>query len=164
MTDEELVEIIELLRRRGTDVDYVEAKSARHALPKRLWETLSAFANLPGGGVLVLGLDENQEFATVGVANAGKVQADLASLCDQMEPPLRPLLRVHDFEGQQPVVAEVPEVSLEQKPCYYKGSGLYTGAFVRVGDGDRQMSQYEVHLYLESRGQPQHDLEIVAGA
>ena len=32
------------------------------------------------------------------------------------------------------------------------------------GDGDRQMSQYEVHLYLESRGQPQHDLEIVADA
>ena len=26
------------------------------------------------------------------------------------------------------------------------------------------MSQYEVHLFLESRGQPQHDVEIVEGA
>ena len=38
-----------------------------------------------------------------------------------------------------------------------------TGSCLRVGDGNRQMSQYEVHLFLESRGQPQHDLEIVEG-
>lgn len=164
MTDEELTELIEVLRRRGTDLEYVEAKRSAQALPKRLWETLSAFANQRGGGVLVLGLDESQGFATAGVRDIGKVQADLASVCDQMEPPLRPLIGVHDFEGGQLVVAEVPEVPLEQKPCYYRGSGLYAGSYVRVADGDRQMSQYEVHLLLESRGQPQHDLEIVEGA
>lgn len=164
MTNEELTELIELLRRRGTDLEYVEAKSSAQALPKRLWETLSAFANQRGGGVVILGLDENQGFATAGVRDIGKVQADLASVCDQMEPPLRPLIGVHDFEGGQLVVAEIPEVPLEQKPCYYRGSGLYTGSYVRVADGDRQMSQYEVHLLLESRGQPQHDLETVEGA
>jgi ATP-dependent DNA helicase RecG len=164
MTDEELVEIIELLRRRGTDVDYVEAKSAKNALPKRLWETLSSFANQRGGGIIVLGLDEQNEFAATGVEDVAKVQADLASLCDQMEPPLRPLIKVHDFEGRQLVVAEIPEAPIEQKPCFYRGSGLYTGSFVRVADGDRQISQYEVHLFLESRGQPQHDLEIVKDA
>jgi ATP-dependent DNA helicase RecG len=164
MTGEELAELIDLLRRRGTDLEYVEAKSSAHALPKRLWETLSAFANQRDGGVIVLGLDENEGFATVGVEDVGKVQADLASVCDQMEPPLRPLIGVHDFEGGQLVVAEIPEVPLEQKPCYYRGSGLYTGSYVRVADGDRQMSQYEVHLLLESRGQPQHDLEIVEDA
>ena len=129
-----------------------------------MWESLSAFANQRGGGVIVLGLDESQGFATVGVADAGKVQADLASLCDQMDPPLRPLIRVHDFEGRQLVVAEIPEVPREQKPCYYKGSGLYTGSYIRVADGDRQMSQYEVHHFLENRGQPRHDVEIVEGA
>ena len=164
MTDEELHEIIDLLRRRGTDIEFVEAKSAKTALPKHLWQTLSAFANQRGGGIIMLGLDENQGFAAVGVDDPGKVQADLASLCDQMEPVLRPLLRIHDFEGRQLVVAEVPEIPLEQKPCHYRGSGLYTGSFVRVGDGNRQLSQYEVHSFLESRGQPAHDAEIVPGA
>jgi ATP-dependent DNA helicase RecG len=163
MTDEDLVDIIGQLRRRGADFEFVEAKRAENALPKRLWETLSSFGNQRGGGVIILGLDESQGFATTGVKDVKKVQADLASACDAMEPPLRPLIRVHDFEGQQLVVAEVPEVGIEQKPCFYKGSGLYTGSYVRVADGDRQMSQYEVHLYLESRGQPRHDLEIVPG-
>ena len=133
-------------------------------MPKRLWETLCSFANQRGGGIIVLGLDEGQRFATVGVADVGKTQADLASLCDQMEPPLRPLIRVHGFEGHQLVVAEIPEVPQQQKPCYYRGSGLYTGSFVRVADGDRQMSQYEVHYFLENRGQPRHDAQIVEGA
>jgi ATP-dependent DNA helicase RecG len=135
---------------------------AENAVPKRLWETLSAFANQRGGGVIILGLDESQQFATTGVKDVKKVQADLASMCDDMEPRLRPVIRVHDFESAHLVVAEVPEVGREQKPCFHRGSGLYTGSYVRVGDGDRQMSQYEVHLYLENRGQPCHDLEIVA--
>lgn len=163
MTDDELIEHITAIRRRGTDLQYVEAKKVVSALPKRLWETLSAFANQPGGGVIILGLDETQQYKAVGVKDVAKVQADLASACDEMEPPLRPLIRGHDIEGVQLVVAEVPEVAPEQKPCFYKGSGLYTGSFIRVGDGDRQMTQYEVHSFLENRGQPTHDLEPVPG-
>ena len=164
MTDEELIEIVELLRRRGTDLEYVEAKSARTALPKRMWESLSAFANQRGGGVIVLGLDESQGFATVGVADVGKVQADLASLCDQMDPPLRPLIRVHDFEGRQLVVGRNPGGAARTKAGPLSRQRPVYRLVPRVGDGNRQMSQYEFHLFLESRGQPQHDLEIVEGA
>jgi ATP-dependent DNA helicase RecG len=155
--------LIETLRRWKTDIEDVEAKKSAHALPKRLWETLSSFANQPGGGTIILGLDETADFACVGVQDVAKIQADLASLCDEMELPLRPLIRVHEVEAAQLVVAEIPEVALEQKPCYYRGSGLYTGSFVRVADGDRKMSQYEVHLALENRGQPTHDTEPVSG-
>jgi ATP-dependent DNA helicase RecG len=163
LTDDELFELVTTLRRWGSDIEDLEAKRATHALPKRLWETLSSFANQPGGGTIILGLDETAGFDAVGVVDVAKIQSDLASLCDDMEPPLRPLIRVHEFEGAKLVVGEVPEVAIEQKPCYYRGSGLYTGSFVRVADGDRQMSQYEVHLALESRGQPTHDIEIVPG-
>ena len=58
MTDEELQEHIALLRRVRTDFRHVEAKLAWGGLLKRLWETLSAFANTSGGGVIILGLDE----------------------------------------------------------------------------------------------------------
>ena len=59
----------------------VEAKRAEHELPKRLWETLSAFANTRGGGVLILGLDQTAGFAVIGVKNPARMMQDLASLC-----------------------------------------------------------------------------------
>ena len=40
MTDEELAELVELLRRRGTDLECGDAKKSETAMPKRLWETL----------------------------------------------------------------------------------------------------------------------------
>ncbi|MFQ5856200.1 MAG: helix-turn-helix domain-containing protein [Anaerolineae bacterium] len=47
------------LREVGADLTHVEAKRAERALPRRLWETLSAFANTPSGGVIILGVDES---------------------------------------------------------------------------------------------------------
>lgn len=164
MTHEELHEILRQLRQHGSEVAGVEAKCARDQLPRRLWETLSAFSNTASGGVIVLGVDEESGFAVTGIGPAAKLQADLASLCaDQMEPPLRPLIQLWEIEGETVLSAEIPELSPEQKPCYYKGGGLPNGAFVRVGDGDRRLSPYEVQALFESRGQPQHDAEPVPG-
>jgi ATP-dependent DNA helicase RecG len=47
--------------------------------------------------------------------------------------------------------------TLAQKPCFYRGAGLTNGAFIRVGDGDRKLTPYEVQLLLASRGQPRED-------
>lgn len=162
MTSEELQAIVTTLRQVGIDHRIVEAKKAQRALPQRLWETLSAFANSPGGGILILGLDEEKDFAATGVENAGKLQSDLASLCDQMEPPLRPLIEVHTLEDQQVVTAEIPEVPADHKPCYYKGAGAMSGAFLRVADGDRRLTEYEVHLFWEARRPPRHDRQVLA--
>lgn len=164
MTTDELLELIESLRALATDSLHVEAKRAEHALPGRLWETLSAFSNTPGGGVLILGLDETSGFTTVGVKNPKKIQQDLASLCGEMEPPLRPAIELHRIEGKTLVVAEVPEIEIGQKPCYYRGAGLTNGAFIRVADGDRRLNPYEVQVMLASRGQPREDETPVAEA
>lgn len=80
-----------------------------------------------------------------------------------IEPPIRPLVRVHQFEGEQIVVAEVPEIDLAQKPCFYKGAGMTKGSFVRVSDGDRRLSAYEVQVMLSSRGQPRDDEQALPG-
>jgi ATP-dependent DNA helicase RecG len=161
MTLEELEEILQALREVGGDIANVEVKRAEGGLPKRLWETLSAFANTPGGGTVILGLDEATGFRVVGVRDPARLQSDLASLCDLMDPPLRPLIQVHTLEGRPVLVAEIPEVPHTQKPCYYRGAGLMTGAFIRVADGDRQLTQYEIQVYLDGRGQPIYDLEPV---
>jgi ATP-dependent DNA helicase RecG len=164
MTSDELRELLEQLQQHGTEQTSVEAKRARDGVPKRIWETLSAFANTPGGGVLLLGVDEAAGFAPTGVSNPAKTQADLGAVAaDQMEPPLRPLLQVFDVDGAQIVAAEVPELPAGAKPCYYQGAGLPNGAFIRVGDGDRKLTPYEVQALFEARGQPRHDVEPVEG-
>lgn len=163
MTSDELREMLEQLQRQGTELTNVEAKRARDGLPKRIWETLSAFANTPGGGVLLLGVDEQEGFAPTGVSNPARMQADLGSVAGQMEPPLRPLLQVFEIDEAPIVVAEVPELPASAKPCYYQGAGLPNGAFIRVGDGDRKLTPYEVQALFEARGQPRHDVEPVDG-
>jgi ATP-dependent DNA helicase RecG len=71
-----------------------------------------------------------------------------------MEPALRPYIQIHTFEGVPLLVAEVPELPREQKPCYYKGACITKGAYIRVHDGDRQLSSYEVQMMLSSGGRP----------
>ncbi|HEY4240297.1 MAG TPA: ATP-binding protein [Kofleriaceae bacterium] len=163
MTDAELAELVAGLREVGGDHLDVEAKASETELPKHLWHSLSAFANASGGGVIVLGLDERSGFRAVGVRHANKLQQDLASLCDQMEPPLRPQIRPHKLERATVIVAEVPEIERALKPCYYKGAGITNGSFVRVADGNRRLSSYEVQVLLASRGQPREDEVPVSG-
>ncbi|WP_433371624.1 ATP-binding protein [Streptosporangium sp. CA-115845] len=163
MLDGELTEIVGNLRALGGDIADVEVKASRTELPKSTRETLSAFANTHGG-VLILGLDETKGFAPTGVRDPVRLSSDLAALCSaDMEPALRPLIRIHDFEGVKLVVAEIPEVDPSRRPCFYRGVGMTKGSFVRVGDGDRRLSSYEVQVMLSSRGQPREDEQGVPG-
>jgi ATP-dependent DNA helicase RecG len=163
MLDAELTEIIGNLRALGADIADAEVKNSSGGLPKSLRETLSAFSNTRGG-VIILGLDESQGFAPSRLPDPAKLAADLASMCaSEMEPALRPLIRVHHFEGEPIVVAEIPELDPAQRPCYYKGAGMTKGSFVRVSDGDQRLSAYEVQLLLSSRGQPRDDEQAVSG-
>jgi ATP-dependent DNA helicase RecG len=117
------------------------------------------------GGVVILGLDEGSGFAPAGLLNPAKIAADLGSMCSsEMEPPLRPLIGIHQFEGEQVVVAEIPGLDPAQRPCFYIGAGMTKGSFVRVSDGDRRLSSYEVQVMLSSRGQPRDDEQAVPGA
>ena len=162
--DADVAELINALRTFDTDHRHVEAKRAQTALPKKLWESLSAFANAPGGGVILLGVDESAGFVVTGVDDPQKVMSDLASMCDTMHPPLRPPITLHRIDGKTVISCEVAELTLDQKPCYYTGAGLKNGAFIRVADGDRQLSDYEVYALRTAGGHPRDDEEPVQGA
>ena len=60
------------------------------------------------------------------------------------------------FENQMIVVAYVPELPKNQKPCYITQKGRYEGAFIRSGDGDRRLSPYEVDRLAEGAFQPHY--------
>jgi ATP-dependent DNA helicase RecG len=158
LTDDEVLELIEALRQASTDTLDVEAKASTKGLPKSMRETLSSFSNTHGGGVILLGVDEESGFQIVGVDDPKKVQADLASLCSKdMVPPVRPIIRVHALAEKSVIVAEVPEMDPAQKPCYYKGKGQAAGSYTRTGDGDIPLTQYEVAMMIASRGRPRED-------
>ncbi|MEV6983732.1 ATP-binding protein [Sphaerisporangium sp. NPDC051017] len=123
MLDGELAEIVADLRALGGDIADVEVKTSRTELPKSTRETLSAFANTHGG-VLILGLDETKGFAPTGVRDPAKLAGDLASLCStDMEPALRPLIRVHDFEGSKIIVGRGPGGRSEPTAVFLQGRG-----------------------------------------
>ncbi len=164
MAQTEIEEIVLRLRAHGTDTPDIEAKASARALPRSVRESISAFAN-GSGGTVVLGLAEEDGFAAVGVEDPVKVRDDLASLCaDGFVPPVRAEIEIVSFEDRALVVAVVPETPRGEKPCYVKDQGIYTGSYIRGGDGDRHLTQYEVGVLIAGRGQPRDDAELVSDA
>lgn len=163
MTPEELADAVAALRAFDAEVRDVEAKSAARGLPRSLRSTASAFSNT-AGGIVLLGIDEEAGFAAVDLEDPGKIASDLAAmLTDQFEPPIRALVSPHEFEGCRIVVAEIPQLPFDQKPCYYKGAGISAGSWTRTGASNRRLTPYEVQILLSSRGQPRDDERAVPG-
>jgi len=161
----DLRRIIDEVQNRQSELDSVEVKAARRGTPKRIYEPLSALANRTGGGIILFGLDESSDFSIVGVGNAHQLQEEITSLAsDNMEPALRPEFTIDEIDGETVVAAEIDEVPASQRPCFYKTAGLPKGAYLRVGNTNRQMTEYEVFGYLSGRGQPIHDEDTVPDA
>lgn len=160
MTKEDLDRLIAEVQHRQSELNDVEVKSARSGTPKRLYEAVSAFANRTGGGVILFGLDENADFGVVGVKDAHRLQSDIGDLASsETEPALRPEFTVEDIGGKTVVAVEIAEVPTVQRPCYYKPAGLQKGAYIRVGNTNRQMTDYEIFGYVSARAQPTFDEE-----
>lgn len=156
--------LVARVRRLGTDLTEVEVKAATRGLPRTTVETVSAFAN-GIGGVLLLGLSEQEGFEPEAGFDAPAIRDALARACaDDLEPPLRAPIEIEEFEGQYLVRLDVPELDAVAKPCFIKARGAYQGSFIRGGDGDRRLTSYEVSQLLSNRAQPVHDAEPVADA
>ncbi len=78
-----------------------------------------------------------------------------------MVPPVRAYIEVHRIHQRTVITAEIPELPAVNKPCYHPSAGLTNGAFIRVADGDRKLTAYEVQMMLSARGQPKDDEEAV---
>lgn len=159
-----LADVVAGLRAVGTEFEDVEAKRAVGGVPESLASTLSAFANARGG-IIILGLDEQQGFAASGVPDAAATRNGVVSVArEKLTPSLTPSVEVAPFEGVNLVVAEVEPLPPAQRPCYVTTKGLYGGAYIRVGDGDHRLTPYEIDRLRENAGQPRWDEEPVLQA
>lgn len=151
-------ELLKSLRERGSELDDIEVKDATGGTPTRLWQSFSALANRSGGGTLILGLSPDL-FQPTGLKHLDALQRDIGNVCAEMEPPIRPAFDTFTVErGKRVLVVSIPECARHHKPCFYMPKGLPAGAFIRVGDSDRVMTDYEVQSHIAARGQPEEDI------
>jgi ATP-dependent DNA helicase RecG len=164
MDTAEVRSLVSLLRARGTDLTDVEAKAAVGGLPKSVRDSISAFSN-DRGGTIILGLEEATGFGLAPAFDAVRIRDALAAACaDDMEPPVRAEVSIVDFDGGALVEADVPQLDPRFKPCFVKARGEYNGSFTRGGDGDRKLTDFEIHLLHTNRGQPNDDAQPVPHA
>ncbi|WP_313555475.1 ATP-binding protein [Miniimonas arenae] len=151
--------VVDILRAEGSDVADIEAKSAAGGYPEGLAPTLSAFGNLPGGGVVVLGLAESDGFAARGVYDVPDAKRRLAAQArDAVRPPLRVTFEDAPVDGQTVVIARVAELRSSDKPCIVTATGR---AYLRSYDGDYRLSEQEVAAFVAERHTPRYDREPV---
>lgn len=114
MTNEELIEKLELIQKFKCETPTLEIKSAEQGCPKHLYDSLSSFSNQDDGGIIVS--------------------------------------------------AEIPGADISDRPVFYRGRGRVKGSFIRVGDSDEPMTEYEVYSYEAYRKKYQDDIRVIERA
>ena len=161
MQQEDLILFVKRVQKMKCKMQTLEVKAAAQGCPTRLYDTLSGFSNQDDGGILLFGLDEKTGFSIVGVYDAQDLQKKVNEQCKQMEPVVRPLFTVCEIDNKVVVSAEIPAVDISERPVYYRGVGRIKGSYVRVGESDEPMSEYEIYSYDAFRKRTQDDLRIV---
>ena len=164
MQAETLKKLINDVITKKAESQTIEIKSAEHGCPTRLFDTLSPFSNQDDGGIIIFGIDEKDNFAIKGVYDAQDLQKKVTEQCKQMEPAVRALFTMCEIGEKILVSAEIPGVDVSDRPVFYKGVGRIKGSYIRVGESDEPMSEYEIYSYEAFRKRIRDDIRIVEGA
>ncbi|MBR4241209.1 MAG: putative DNA binding domain-containing protein, partial [Eubacterium sp.] len=164
MQSEELKELVKNIIKIKSESQTLEIKSAHSGAPTRIFDTLSSFSNQDDGGIIVFGIDEKNNYKAVGVYDPHDLQKKITEQCKQMEPTVRALFTICEFEGKTIVSAEIPAVDISKRPVFYKGVGRIKGSYIRVGESDELMSEYEIYSYEAFRKRVRDDVRVVENA
>lgn len=125
-------------------------KSCATTLSKRVWESVSAFANTDGG-TLLLGVDENENFTVPPQFDADKtINQFVDGMGDGSKDGAKvvspPPYSIHrdTLDGAQMVSVQVHENDAAHKPCYVKSKSVSTGSYKRQDDKDILLSPTEL--------------------
>jgi len=162
-SENQLRELLAELEMRGGDSTTVEVKTAQGGIPDSLPQTLCAFANMPSGGLIILGVNEKEGFIVTGIENPSEMEAAVAS---QARHAITPPVTVHTasvaIDGTHVVIAEVTGLPIIDKPAIYRGE-----AYLRMADGDYRMSASELRMMdvakLHAEEAVSYDTAIVEG-
>lgn len=158
LTRESVQELLSYLRERGSDLTEIEVKLGAGGCPN-LGPTLCAFGNTPGGGTILIGLDESDGFTVVGVDDPVAMEQGIASQArTAVAPPVQVSFDEAVVDGSTVVIASVAALPSNHRPCRYQGN-----AYLRQADGDYVMSEQEIQQLLAQRERPRYDAQPVDG-
>lgn len=161
MQSEELVALVEEIRQQRSERQNIELKEAGKGFPHRIYDTLSSFSNQDMGGVIIFGVGDKPAYNVVGVYNLEDAQKKIMEACSQMEPKVRPLLTVCSIKGKVVLAAEIPGVEYALRPVFYTGAGRLAGSYIRIGDADERMTEYEIYSFEAFRRNMHEELRPV---
>lgn len=164
MQTEELKKLVFEIKKHKTEKQDIELKAAASGCPSRIFDTLSSFSNQDDGGIIIFGIDEKSNYEIVGVYDPQDLQKKITEQCKQMEPLVRALFTVCEIDGKIIVSAEIPGVDISERPVFYKGVGRIKGSYIRVGESDEPMSEYEIYSYDAFRKRVHDDRRVVEEA
>ena len=156
-------DLLSALRVHRGDTTLVEVKRAAGGLPEPLASTVCAFANMPDGGTILLGVDESHSFAVTGVDNPAAMEAALVNQARAVVDPV-PYVRTSSVsvEGKEVVVVQVSALPLIDRPATVDGR-----AYLRQADGDFVMHEHELRMIEVEKilmAKPQdYDRQVVEG-
>lgn len=145
MTEKEVIEAIKYMQEYQTETDKLEAKTAEKGCPQKCYDTISAFAN-KRGGIIIFGINEHNNFIEQDVYDVNDLQKQITSLCTtSLEPKIRPEFLAVTYNGKKLLAVKINELPQKKKPCYYKNVGINKGSYIRIGDSDEHMTDYEIY-------------------
>lgn len=164
MNELEVTQAIEYMQNHQTETDKLEAKTAEKSYPKKCYDTISAFAN-KNGGVIIFGINEHNSFIEQDVYDVNDLQKQITALCTtSMEPKIRPEFLPIIYKGKKLLAVKIDEISEDKKPCFYKLAGIQKDSYIRVGDSDEHMTEYEIYNLESYRNNIQEDLRPIPRA
>lgn len=159
---DDLLGALAVLELRGGDTTSIEAKTFSEYSPEQLGPTLSAFANKPGGGTILLGVSERDGLNVVGVDDVGDLLKRAANQArNGFRPPIRVDVRALDLDGKTIGVVNVEGADVNEKPVRWLKDKK---AYLRQYDGDYQMAASEEQMLLLRHHRPTADAEPVRGS
>lgn len=164
MQSEDLKNLVIEIINTKTETQNIELKAANSGCPTHLFDTLSSFSNQDGGGIIIFGISEKDNYEVCGVYDPQDLQKKVTEQCKQMEPIVRALFTTCDIDGNTIVSAEIPGVDIAYRPVFYKGVGRVKGSYIRVGESDEPMTEYEIYSYEAFRQRKRDDIRTVEEA
>lgn len=86
MMTEEFKDILNEIQKRRSETQTIEIKAASKGCPKRLFDSLSSLSNQDDGGIIVFGVDEDNNYNETGVYDVQDLQKQINNQCLQMHP------------------------------------------------------------------------------
>lgn len=129
-----------------TEPNELDWKSGLSPKSDRLTAHLSAFANYPGGGFLVFGIDSSGAIAGIDEKQASDIAGQLANIGrDGLEPPIALDHAIVDWEGRNLLFVCVPEQ--RNKPVHRRGKSVEE-TWIRSAGTTRKASLQEIGAML----------------